>query len=43
LVRTLEAELAFYGSVLGFAPAGDLLRAKSDLADAETPAGATWS
>jgi dipeptidyl aminopeptidase/acylaminoacyl peptidase len=43
LVRTLEAELAFYGSVLGFAPAGDLSRAKSDLADGETPAGATWS
>jgi dipeptidyl aminopeptidase/acylaminoacyl peptidase len=42
LVRTLEAELAFYGSVLGFDPGGDLSRAKSDLADAETPAGATW-
>jgi dipeptidyl aminopeptidase/acylaminoacyl peptidase len=42
LVRTLEAELAFYGSVLGFDPGGDLSRAKADLADAETPAGATW-
>jgi dipeptidyl aminopeptidase/acylaminoacyl peptidase len=42
LVRTLEAELAFYGSVLGFDPGGDLSRAEADLADAETPAGATW-
>ena len=42
LVRTLEAELAFYGSILGFDPSGDLSRAKADLADAETPAGATW-
>jgi len=43
LVRSLEAELAFYGSILGFDPCGDLSRAKADLADAETPAGATWS
>jgi len=42
LVRSLEAELAFYGSILGFDPAGDLSRAKADLAEAETPAGATW-
>jgi dipeptidyl aminopeptidase/acylaminoacyl peptidase len=43
LVRTLEAELAFYGSILGFDPGGDLSRAKADLADAQAPAGASWS
>ena len=42
LVRSLEAELAFYGSIFGFNPGGDLSRAKADLVDAETPAGATW-
>ncbi|HUC14508.1 MAG TPA: prolyl oligopeptidase family serine peptidase [Acidimicrobiales bacterium] len=42
LVRSLEAELAFYGSIFGFSPGGDLSRAKVDLADAEAPTGATW-
>ncbi len=42
LVRTLEAELAFYGSIFGIDPAGDMSRAKADLAGAEMPAGTTW-
>jgi len=32
LVRAQEAELAFYGEVLGFVPAGDLSVARADLA-----------
>jgi dipeptidyl aminopeptidase/acylaminoacyl peptidase len=37
LVRVQEAELAFYGEVLGFEPAGDLSAAKASLA-----AGRNW-
>jgi dipeptidyl aminopeptidase/acylaminoacyl peptidase len=42
LVRAQEAELAFYGTVLGFAPGGELSRARVDLVDAARPGGATW-
>jgi dipeptidyl aminopeptidase/acylaminoacyl peptidase len=43
VVRAQEAELAFYGSVLGFEPAGDLSRARADLAAAAGPDGAIWA
>jgi dipeptidyl aminopeptidase/acylaminoacyl peptidase len=43
LVRALEAELAFFGTVLGVEPADDLARAGADLAEAAAPAGARWS
>lgn len=42
LVRSLEAELAFYAQVLGFSPAGDLGRAVADLRQAGTEQGARW-
>lgn len=42
VVRAQEAELAFYGEVLGFEPAGDLSRARADLALAARPEGTTW-
>ena len=42
LVRSLEAELRVLRLHPRFNPAGDLSRAKADLAEAETPAGATW-
>lgn len=40
--RALEAELAFYGQVLGFEPEGDMSRARDDLARAATALGARW-
>ena len=43
VVRALEAELAFFGSVLGFEPEGDLARAGADLTGAASPGGARWS
>jgi dipeptidyl aminopeptidase/acylaminoacyl peptidase len=43
LVRALEAELAFFGAVLGVEPADDLGRAGADLEEAASPAGARWS
>ncbi|HTW08876.1 MAG TPA: prolyl oligopeptidase family serine peptidase [Acidimicrobiales bacterium] len=42
IVRSLEAELAFFGEVLGLEPAGDLARARSDLAAAAAEGGTTW-
>jgi dipeptidyl aminopeptidase/acylaminoacyl peptidase len=41
-VRAQEAELAFYGEVLGFEPAGDLAGARADLARARLGGGVTW-
>jgi dipeptidyl aminopeptidase/acylaminoacyl peptidase len=43
LARAQQAELAFYGQVLGLVPADDLAQAHADLRAAAGPGGATWA